>query len=466
MIHHSRWNKEDRSLIGRLSSYLNQPVNIASIVLLRLLFGWLLAFEMVRHVYLGRVAKMFPEKTMRFAYVGFDWIEPLSVQGMNLVFLAIGLFAAGMAMGWYYRFSSVMMTALLGYVFLLDKSVYSNHLYLSLLLGLLLMVMPANVAWSVDARRRPIITADSAPRYCLWLLRIQIAITFLFSAVARIDPDWIMGQSYPPTWLAPSAHVLTKIGVHLQSLAELRTLYWFLLILDLVTFVGLLVPRTRKIAVWVVVFTFTCQGILFDNGIAPWLMIACATIFLDPSWPHHYRRLWPAFDERLLPKLLQQENITLKWLMVLGVVTYVGLQVIVPIRHLSSQSSIDWYGERTRFTWGLRDRNREVEVNFEVLVDGERRLINLHQYLSKQQIKALNTWPDLLPDFSKQLARRLQLEGFEVSGIFAIVIRRTPDGRRLLLVDPEANLLHAARWSFARAPWGYPSPPKAGRRSL
>jgi vitamin K-dependent gamma-carboxylase len=447
--------RQATTVFDRVSSLLNEPVNIGSLVIFRMMFGILLAIEMFRYVLLNRVERVFPPDGMQFSYFGLSWLEPLSWPGMQIVFLVAGAAALAIACGYHFRFACIVFTSSLGYIFLLDKSAYTNHLYLSLLLSVLLTFMPAHAACSYDAKHRPIITSDTAPAYCLWLLRIQFAIVFLYSSIARLDPDWILALGSAPSWLASSLDSLSSIGIHVSNRYQIYAIYWALVLNDFLIFLGLIYRPLRLFTVSLICATYITKALFFDLGIAPWLMISSSLLFLRPDWPHRFRRLWPAFDERLLPKMLRQEHRGFKIFVLCGMATYLCLQIIIPIRHLSYPAELDWSREASRFSWGIKERNQEVDIKFSVEIAGqeERTPINLAQYLSKHQIRALNTWPDLVADFAQQLRMTLERQGKEVTGVYALAVRKDLEGNRQLLLNPNTNLLELKLSRFLKIPW-------------
>jgi anthranilate synthase component 1 len=61
-----------------------------------------------------------------------------------------------------------------------------NHNNLVSVIAFLLCFLPANAAWSVDARLRPQIRRAKTAAYHVWLLRFQVGIVYLFAGVAKI----------------------------------------------------------------------------------------------------------------------------------------------------------------------------------------------------------------------------------------------------------------------------------------
>ena len=61
------------------------------------------------------------------------------------------------------------------------------------LLALLLSVMPAERAFSLDRMRHPSMPAI-VPRWNVLLLRVQLFIVYFYGAIAKLNPDWLRGE--------------------------------------------------------------------------------------------------------------------------------------------------------------------------------------------------------------------------------------------------------------------------------
>src|SRR5258707_5572799 len=108
---------------------------------------------------------------------------------MYVHFAALAVLAVCIAVGFHYRISTILFFLGFTYVFLLDESRWLNHFYLVSLVSFLLIFVPAHRAFSLDARRRPHIRSSTVPTWSLWLLRAQIAIVYLYGALAKLNGD-------------------------------------------------------------------------------------------------------------------------------------------------------------------------------------------------------------------------------------------------------------------------------------
>ena len=159
---------------------------------------------------------------------------------MHAVFWTMGLAAVGILLGWNYRASALIVCLLFTYQLLLDRVYYLNHYYLTCLVALILVFVPAHHACSIDGLRRPSLRSQSVPRWALLLLQFQIAIPYFYGGLSKLDPDWLRGQ--------PMAFLLETRQHRLGLLASHAGEEWAIL-------------------------TLTYGGLLFDLLVVPLLML-------------------------------------------------------------------------------------------------------------------------------------------------------------------------------------------------
>ena len=77
----------------------------------------------------------------------FNWLRPLPVDWMYVVYIAMFLGAFGITLGCLYRASCLLFLLSYWYVFFLDKCVWNNHSYLYGLISVMLLMTDANRYW-------------------------------------------------------------------------------------------------------------------------------------------------------------------------------------------------------------------------------------------------------------------------------------------------------------------------------
>lgn len=142
------------------------------------------------------------------------WIPLLPSSALPL-FIAVWFIAAlAFLAGWRTRIAGAVLTLLTGYTLVLDQQTYSNHLYL-LFLVLLLMT----IAYATEAR-------SEVAAWPLLLLKVQLVIVYVFSALAKLTPPYLSGEvltrslkadgwlAIPQAWQTPSAmSVLAMLSI-------------------------------------------------------------------------------------------------------------------------------------------------------------------------------------------------------------------------------------------------------------
>ena len=101
---------------------LFQPTDIASLVVFRICFGLLMAFEAYRYLTLGLAHVEWVEPAYHFSYPGFHWVGVWPGEGIYLHFYALMLLGLLIAAGFLYRLSAALFCLGFTYVFLLDRT--------------------------------------------------------------------------------------------------------------------------------------------------------------------------------------------------------------------------------------------------------------------------------------------------------------------------------------------------------
>jgi len=110
---------------GRLRSALLQPVDAASVAAFRILFGLAMLALVLRFFVHGWIAEYYLQPRYFFPYFGFEWIRPWPGVGMYVHYAALGLLAAAVAAGAFYRVSVFAFSLLFAYAHLFNVIVNS-----------------------------------------------------------------------------------------------------------------------------------------------------------------------------------------------------------------------------------------------------------------------------------------------------------------------------------------------------
>ena len=430
---------------------LFEPVDISSLVFFRVAFGSILVWEVVRYFSHGWISRYYIEPSFYFTYLGFDWVRPWPGAGMVVHFSVLGVLAGFIALGFLYRISSVLFFVGFTYVFLLDQTNYLNHFYLISLISFLMALLPAHRAFSIDALMRPSIRSDTTPAWSVWILRLQLAIAYMYGGIAKIHPDWLRGEPMRQ-WLAARSDFPLIGSLFVEEWMVYLFVYGGLLI-DLLAPPLLMWRRTRPVAFVAVVLFHLLNARLFSIGIFPWFMIAATTIFFAPDWP---RRLLRKASPRIMETAPRGYGRGERLLVTLLAV-YVLIQLLVPLRHQLYPGRVSWTEEGHNFSWHMKLRDKEAIAEFYVTdpASGRTWEIDSSDYLSKRQVRKMKTRPQLILAFSHHLARVFRNEGYPNVEV-RVRAWASLNGRPYqALVDPDIDLAKKRR-RVGHAKWIVP----------
>jgi vitamin K-dependent gamma-carboxylase len=437
-----------------LGHRLFEPIDVAPLVLFRLFFGGIMLWEVYRYFSYGWIARYFIEPTFFFKYQGFGWVRPFPGDGMYFHFAALGVFAACILVGFCYRIAAALFFLGITYVFLLDQTNYLNHQYLICILSFIMIFVPAHRALSFDAALRPRLRSSTAPTWALWLLRFQIAVPYVFGAIAKFNADWLLAAQPMRMWLADR----TDFPIVGRWFTEPWVAYFFSwsgFLFDLLFIPLLLWRRTRPFAfAFAFVFHLTNYR-LFHIGVFPWLMLVASLIFLPPETLGRVLRplLRPRTDSpdgagaasgAPVPAIAMGRR---ERAILFALALWAAVQVLVPFRHLLYPGPVSWTEEGHNFSWHmkLRDKDAKVRIFVDNLDDGSTRPVRLENYLSPRQVRKMRTRPDLILQFAHHLDALERAAGHPNVAVRAHVLISLNDRPPQLLIHPRVDLSREPR---------------------
>jgi len=423
-----------RTLSG-LRLHLTQPVDGASLAAFRILLGLVMVSGLVRFLLSGWVEELLVRPSYFFKYPGLEWLPVWEPQGLH-IHIGVAICAAlCVAVGFAYRVSCLVFIMSFLSLQAMDMSNYLNHYYLVVILFSLLLCMPAHRNFSVDqalSRRDP---QPFVPRWVIYLLRFQVAMVYLYAAIAKIGTDWLLYAQPMSIWLSARTH-LPVIGPYLTAPELAFIMSWAGLVYDL-TIVGFLLwARTRVIAYCAVLVFHGATWALFDIGMFPIIMVTATTIFFSPSWPRKMFRLRVP-DTSLAPSFA----ISKPWL-VAGVI-WMAFQAVFPARHYFYDGNVLWNENGMRYAWKVMVREKMGSITYRVVrhTDGRRWDVNPARYLEPRQLSEMSGQPDLivqLAHFIHQDFARLGKGDVAVKVDALVSLNGRPAAR---LIDPDVDLI-------------------------
>lgn len=435
-------------------------VDGASLAVLRMAFGVIALWEVVRYFENGWIIRYWVQPDFHFTYHGLGWVTPLPSVMMHVLWVALGVAAAGIALGYHYRLSCVFFALGFGYSFLLEAARYLNHFYLIVLLAILLAVVPAHRVWSLDARRHGWPARDGVPAWALWLLRFQVGVVYVYGGIAKLDADWLRGEPMR-TFLAPWTG-LPGIGPWLADDRVVHVAAWGSLVFDLVIVFAVLWLPTRIPALFAAAMFHLVNGALFQIGVFPYLAFAALLLFCDPAWPRAavaWLRGGPWRSRLVLAPPPGRPVRPSPWRRVaLGLAAvWVAVQLLVPLRHLLYPGVSNWTEQGHVLAWHMKLRSKSAEVAF-TAVDprsGERIAVDPLDSLQPWQYEKMAIRPEMIREFAHHVAEQFTSAGRPGVQVYATA-RALLNGRPPQpLVDPTVDLAAQPR-SLLPTPWIVP----------
>lgn len=431
--------------LQKLARHLSAPVDIAYLACLRIAFGGMLTWLLLRFLWADIPRQMFIEPDFHFSYRWFEWVQPLPGSGMYVLFVVLLLCAACIAAGLAYRVAIWTFFAGWTYFFLIDPAYYMNHFYLVGLLAFLFALMPAHAALSVDALLRPSIRSTTVPAWTIWMIRAQIGVAYFYAGVTKLHPDWLSGAVIRTALESRGDPAGLVEAIGLDPIVAIMS--YGGLILDLTIVPGLLWRRTR----WLFVLTaggfHLANSQLFTIDIFPLLAFALTLAFFDPSWPRKLiRRVLRETPVDSAPMVHSRQTVHPWFFVMLG--AYVVVQVVVPLRHFAYPGDHNWTEKGHLFSWHLMSRVKTGRVAFMVSdpTSDTNWRFNPEDYLAPRQVRWMATDPYLTLQFAHFIGERMEQQGYgdvEVRAFSKVSLNGRPSQ---YFVDPDVDLTLVAPW--------------------
>jgi vitamin K-dependent gamma-carboxylase len=444
----------------RIRERLLRPVDGAGPAAFRILFGGVMFVALVRFLTSGWIPTFYGEPGFFFKYWGFHWVPVAPVAVMYALYGALAVLALFIALGLFYRASAALFFLGFAYAELTDVTNYLNHYYLVTLLAGLMVFLPLHRTWSLDARRRPALRSDTVPAWCLYLVRSQIAIVYLFAGLAKLGSDWLLHAQPLGIWL--SAHTdMAVIGPVLDDAWFAYAASWAGFLYDTTIVLWLSLRRTRPYAFAAVVGFHTMTHLWFNIGVFPFLMTVSALIFFPPDWP---RRLLARLSRRqpATPVLTPRGPTRLTRVQRVGLTAaaaFLAIQVILPLRHIVYPGDVLWNEQGMRWAWKVMVREKHGALTYYVRFPdtGKELLVSPTYYLTRHQEGEMAGQPDLILQLAHHIARDYERRGHgrvEVRAESLVSLNGRP---AQLMIDPTRDLVTVAD-DLAPADWILPAP--------
>ncbi len=386
-----------------------EKVSAASGALFRIGFGIVGMILVFRFFARGWIDSLLIEPAYHFSYPGFEWVQVWPEPWMHVHFLVIGLAALGIALGYHYRLSAALFALSLGYVELIDRSLYLNHYYWVVLTAAVMVFLPLNAACSVDARHGRVRTTGRYPAWVIWMLRFQVGMVYVFAGLAKLNGDWLLRAEPLSTWL-PARSEMWLIGPVLTLPVVAYLLSWAGAFFDLTIVAWLSWRPARPYAYVALVVFHTLTWLMFPSiGLFPLLMSVSALVFFDPAWPERFLSVISSPVGGSGPKgrrgwLGNRPSLSPSWIGVGAV--YVLLMIALPLRHHLIPGDVKWTGEGYLGSWHVMLSEKSASADF-IVTDpnsGDSWRVPPPDYLTERQVMVMATDPVMIRQTAQLIA--------------------------------------------------------------
>lgn len=435
---------------------LANPIDASSLAAFRIVFGPLVAYEMWYKLASNKLVELY-QPEFHFKYLYFGWVPaPSAWQAELLIQISIGL-GLLISVGFLFRLTALLLAISLSYYFLVEQTLFINHIYLYCLLAWLLTFTRANAKWSVDswlARRTRVfsrtLASEVVPYWNVWLLRFQMAVVYVYAGLAKLGTDWLSGRALG---LGLRARLETPwLPIDVLSLA----LSWGGALFDLAVVPLLLWQRTRLAAFGLACAFHITNASIFGLASFPWMSIALTSLFLPPQWPLQISdrlglRALPVHTRPLEPSI---RTAMLSPLATFFLGAYLLLQVLFPTRPWWYPGDASWTEEGHRFSWHMMLRGKHGRVRFFLQYPGEqhRTPVDVRPYLTPRQASRMSGDPDCIHQLARFLAQRHARTDGTRPRVFVHAETSLNGWPRKPLIDPDVDLSTQPR-GLAPASW-------------
>jgi hypothetical protein len=427
------------------SAYMNKYTEAAPLAVFRIFFGIMMFISIIRFWWHGWIEKLYIDPKFFFSYYGFEWVTPLG-SWTYLIFIICGLSALFVAAGFKYRLAIVTFFLSFTYIELMDKTTYLNHYYFISILSFLLIFLPANAYYSVDAWRKPEKAFQKIPAWSIDSIKLLIAIVYFYAGIAKLNSDWLLEAMPLKIWL-PSKYDLPLLGDLLQQEWTHYFFSWSGMLYDIAIPFLLLYRRTRLFAFFLVVIFHLVTRILFPIGMFPYIMIVSALIFFDAGLHHRILRFFSKLlriGKTRFDNGMQKHFRPVKKKFILSVLgLFFLIQILFPWRYLLYPGELFWTEEGFRFSWRVMLMEKAGYAQFKIVDEesGKWFYVNNSDFLTPFQEKQMSTQPDFILEYAHFLAGYFEEKGHENIQVFVENYVALNGRKSTPYIDPEVNLL-------------------------
>ena len=459
-----------------LETYLLKKTEAAPLAVFRVLFGFMMLGSILRFYSKGWIESLYLTPKFFFSYSGFEWVKPVGAW-TYLIFIICGLSAFFVAIGFKYRWAIIAYFLSFTYIELMDKTTYLNHYYFVSSVSFLMIFLPANAYFSVDAYRNRSLKQAKIPQWNIDSVKVILGIVYFYAGLAKLNSEWLIHAQPLSIWLPAKAH-LPVIGPFLTQKWVHYFFSWSGAVYDLTIPFLLLFRRTRFLAYLAVIAFHVLTGWIFPIGMFPYIMIVSTLIFFPPKLHHTiilYAKKVVALIQSLLGNVLihkdgedstavrtQSEVITNKSIwrkLQIGVVgLFLAFHLLFPFRHLGYPDELFWTEEGFRFSWRVMLMEKIGYAQFKVVdaVSGKWVYVKNNDFLTAFQEKQMAFQPDFIVEFAHFLAEHYKKQGMTDPAVYVESYVALNGRLSRQYIDPKVDLTKVKDSFFKHKDWVLP----------
>lgn len=437
-------------MLARLSKFESS----APLAGFRIVLGLLLFASTVRFWAKGWIYDLYIAPKYYFNYYGFEFIKPLG-DYTYILFAICAISALLVAFGLFYRIGIVLLFLSFTYIELIDKSTYLNHYYFTSLICLLMIFLPANRSYSLDARRKSAFSSDQIPAWCTDSLKLFICILYVYAGLAKINSDWLLRAEPLRIWL-PAKNDTPLIGRLFDYEWVAFAFSWMGCLYDLFVAFLLWNKKSRPYAYLFVIVFHILTAVLFPIGMFPYIMMGTALIFFSAE----FHQKWLSKLSFVFGRPANENSYhfpTLFRKLALGCLgLFFIFNLIFPWRYLLYPGELFWTEEGFRFSWRVMLMEKAGYAQFTVKdKEGHFEIVNNSNFLTPLQEKMMATQPDMILQYAHFLRDYYSSRGFVKPSVTADTYVSLNGRAGAPLIDPEIDLTKEHE-SFKHKAWILP----------
>ncbi|WP_209404526.1 HTTM domain-containing protein [Pseudozobellia sp. WGM2] len=402
---------------------LTRAVEAAPLAVFRIFFGLMMLLGLLRFVAYGWVDKLYIQPKFFFSYYGFEWVKPLG-SFTYFIFLLCAISSIMVVLGYRYRLASILFFLSFTYIELMDKTTYLNHYYFTSLLAFLMIFLPANAYYSIDALRNSENAFQKIPVWTVNSIKLLLGIVYVYAGLSKLNSDWLIEAMPLKIWL-PSKFDIPLLGnmMHLDWTPYFFS--WVGALYDLTIPFFLLNKRTRPYAFAAVVIFHLLTRVLFPIGMFPYIMIVSTLIFFDASFHHKLlKRLDKWFKvgiQRFDNSRVLVDKKTRRFSFKTAILAlFFLIQLCLPFRYLAYPDELFWTEEGYRFSWRVMLIEKSGYAQFKVVdtESGKWFYVDNSDFLTTFQEKQMAFQPDFILEYAHFLKQNFEKDGHKKVAVY------------------------------------------------